>query len=109
VTTTLYAMGGREFPLICTTDDGGPFDTSSLLAGCVIGQLAAQLAHARTAKRHVLTEFLVPGDLIAQVDLMAMAFGYTMRPETRSVQGVVLVRVDFVDDETKGEYRGGPW
>ncbi|WP_228981430.1 hypothetical protein [Streptomyces sp. DH12] len=87
-------------PFVIVQSNGGPYDDAAFVAGATCGQLIAELAalaeHGATPQpRYVRPEYL------PQIDLIAMRYGYVLRPgEVDDASGYQWV--DFTLDEEEG-------
>lgn len=96
-------------PFVLTRSEGGPYDDAAFSAGMTCGQLWTELMilakHGATPRPRYVQPEHVP-----QIDLIAMHYGYTLKPgEIDEASG--WQRVDFgpdynePDDEDGGEQR----
>lgn len=66
------AFGEKAFmPLIVTMGQGGPYEESAFFAGMTFAAILAELDE----DAHESYEWVIPGELLPQVDLVAMFHG----------------------------------
>lgn len=62
--------------LTATHSNGGPFDTAAFFAGYAAGSIITSLTTLKAAGGTLTTATQIPRELVEQVDLIAMFFGY---------------------------------
>lgn len=77
-------------PLVVVTSHGGPYDDSAFVAGARYGQLAERLV----ALPPTLESYEYP-EMVAQLDLLAMHYGYVVTTEPWDEHPDEWVRVTF--------------
>jgi hypothetical protein len=70
----------REFRIICIASQGGKYADADFAAGHFIGGLVEKLRVASVSGT-VPIDVAVPADLLPQIDLIAMKFGYIVHPD----------------------------
>lgn len=88
-------------PFVCTTDNGGPYDSTAFVAGARFEALRNRLeVVAKHATDAVVIEPIYP-EMSAQCDLLAMHYGYTMttEPWEEAPDEWLLARFAFVVEE----------
>jgi len=70
----------REFMIICIESQGGKYADADFAAGHFIGGLVEKL-RVSSVSGTVPIDVAVPADLLPQIDLIAMKFGYIVKPD----------------------------
>ncbi len=88
---------GLVMPFVIVKSNGGIYDDAAFVAGASCGQLMAELetlaAHRATPSQRYMRPELLP-----QIDLIAMRYGYKLRPqEIDDASGYQLVGFDLAD------------
>jgi len=100
----------REYKFICVSSQGGKYADADFAAGHFIGGLVEKLRVASVSGT-VPIDVAVPADLIPQVDLIAMKFGYMVTTHwERQFYHYIPISFDLVRDVEDGfdEPEGDP-
>lgn len=79
-------------PMVACASHGGTYDDDSFLAGIVFGTLVTTMSPGSRHIRHCM----MPPELLAQADLLAMQRGYVMKAHECSDPEVPWVHVEMV-------------
>jgi hypothetical protein len=85
-------------PFILCQSEGGPYDDAAFIAGATCGALIEELRVLRltTATPH---ERYMNAKYLPQIDLIAMANGYTIKPgELDQASGWQIITFEFAGD-----------
>lgn len=63
------------YPFTCVTSVGGPYEDQAFCAGVQVGRISDELRHGELTGATVF-EYTVPTALVAQLELVGMAYGY---------------------------------
>lgn len=91
-------------PFVLTKSQGGPYDDEAFAAGMACGQLWTEL---RTLANHAATprpRYVMP-EHVPQIDLIAMHYGYTLKPGEIDVDSG-WQRIDFGPDYSESDEGG---
>jgi hypothetical protein len=93
------SIGREDFPLVATTEEGGPFDTESFIAGSQFGPF-----DVLAALQVPVINGLIDERLVTQIDILSMAYGYlTHYDYATPIPGAVLATLYLAElDDTSG-------
>lgn len=87
-------------PFVIVKSNGGPYDDTAFVAGANCGQFMAEL-QTLAAHRAIPHQRWMRPELLPQIDLIAMHYGYELRPnEIDEASGYQLVAFDLADPTT---------
>lgn len=99
--TTEDAGYNLVMPFVIVKSNGGPYDDAAFVAGANCGQLMAELK-TLAAHRAVPPQRWMRLELLPQIDLIAMRYGYKLRlSEIDEASGFQLVGFDLADPAPK--------
>jgi hypothetical protein len=88
-------------PFVIVKSNGGPYDDAAFAAGANCGQLMKEL-QALAAHRAIPHQRWMRPELLPQIDLIAMQYGYELRlKEIDDASGFQLVGFDLADPATE--------